>query len=392
MLAKNLKNNIKILAAVDWNRRLFDSLIPLPDGTSYNAYLIKGTEKTVLIDAVDPAMWEQLEETLKEVENLDYIIANHAEQDHSGSIANLAIKYPQAKILCSVKCKSMLIDHLGLNENRIETVEDLSELDLGNEKLVFIYTPWVHWPETMCVFAKEARVLFSCDFFGSHLAGNEIFLSDLSKGYEAAKRYYAEIMMPFRPVVARNLAKVEAFKPEIIAPSHGPAYDNPAFIFNAYREWVDEIPKNTAVIAYVSMHHSTEKMALVLCDQLTELGIKVQLFDLAAVDLGKLAIELVDAATIILGAPAVHIGPHPLAAYAAMLTNALRPKARFVSVFGSYGWNNKLVEKTSALISDLKVEVLEPVICKGHPKAEDFKALKVLAEKIANKHSELKLK
>ena len=248
--------------------------------------------------------------------------------------------------------------------------------------------PWVHWPETMCTYVREDRILFSCDFFGSHIATTDLYATDQGRVYEAAKRYFAEIMMPFRKIIRKNLDKVKSRPIEIIAPSHGPLYDKPDFIVNSYLDWVSDQPKNVVVLPYVSMHGSTDKMVGHLVGALAEKDVTVHQFDLAATDIGKLAITLVDAATIVIGTPTVHMGPHPLAAYAAILANILRPKVRFASIIGSYGWSTKLIEQISGLIPNLNVEVLEPVICRGYPADADFKALDSLAETIAAKHRE----
>jgi len=388
MKTRKIKDNICWMGSVDWDRRLFDSLIPLPDGTSYNAYLIEGSEKTVLVDSVDPPMAHELLSQLEGVSKLDYNISHHAEQDHSGAIPHVLEKYPDAKLISTPKAKGMLIDLLRVPEKSFMTVEDGQEISLGDKTLKFIHTPWVHWPETMVTYLKEDRILFSCDFFGSHIATTDLYVKDEGRVYEAAKRYYAEIMMPFRNVIEKNLEKIAPYEIDIIAPSHGPIYPRPSFIMDAYRDWVLGLPKNTVVLPYVSMHKSTERMVDYLVAALVEKGVNVEQFNLAVTDIGKLAITLVDAATIVVGVPTVLAGPHPLAAYGTFLANAIRPKAKFLSIIGSYGWGGKTVETLSGMIPNLKVEVLEPVLAKGLPTEKDFKALDNLAETIAKKHEE----
>ncbi len=391
MNARKIREGVYWMGVVDWERRLFDSLIPLPDGTSYNAYLIQGSEKTALIDTVDPAMQDTLLRQLHDILKLDYIITNHAEQDHSGTIPAVLAKYPQAQVIVSSKAREMLLDLLDLPAEQCLVVADGETLSLGDKTLEFLYTPWVHWPETMGTYLREDRILFSCDWFGSHLATTDLYVTDEAQVYEAAKRYYAEIMMPFRPIIRKNLAKIEPYPIEVIAPSHGPLYDRPAFIVDAYRDWVSDTCKNRVVLPYVSMHGSTKRMADYLVGTLAEQGVTVSLFDLSVTDIGKLAISLVDAATIVIGTPTVQIGPHPLVFYAAHLANALRPKLKFASIIGSYGWSSKAVEQIAALIPNLTVEILTPVLCKGFPKSADFQALDVLAAAIVAKHQELHL-
>jgi flavorubredoxin len=391
MKTRKIRENIFWLGAIDWDRRLFDSLIPLPDGTSYNAYLVRGSQKTVLVDSVDPTMVDVLLAQVEEVPQIDFVISHHAEQDHSGAIPHVLKKYERAKVLATPQAKGMLQDLLGIPEEKIVTVKDGERLSLGGKTLEFIHTPWVHWPETMVTYLLEDKILFSCDFFGSHIATTDLFVRDEGRVYEAAKRYYAEIMMPFRNVIQKNLEKLGGHEIDLIAPSHGPVYDKPEFIFQAYRDWVSENPKNIVVIPYISMHGSTEQMVRYLVSALAARGIEVYQFNLAATDIGKLAISLVDAATIVLGTPTVHAGPHPLVFYAASLANLLRPKAKFASVIGSYGWHSKAIEQIAGLIPNLKVEILNPVLGKGYPKEAEFKALDDLAGTIHKKHREANL-
>ena len=393
MKPRKIKDGIYWVGAVDWDRRLFDDLIPLPDGTSYNAYLIQGSEKTALIDTVDPTMSHVLFGRLNQLgtEHLDYVIANHAEQDHSGTLPQVLERYPQAQVVCTPKCKGMLVDLLLAPEDRILAVDDGATLSLGDRTLEFIHAPWVHWPETMLTYLREDKILFPCDFFGSHLATTDLYVTDEGRVYEAAKRYYAEIMMPFRKIIQKNLKKVQGYEISLIAPSHGPMYDRPEFILEAYQDWVFGDPKNIVVLPYISMHGTTREMVNYLVDALTEKGVTVEQFNLAVTDIGKLAMALVDAATIVIGSPTVLTGAHPNVVYAAYLANALRPKVKFVSIIGSYGWGGKMVQQLASMISNLKVEILDPVVIKGYPRDEDFEALDTLAVTIAEKHSALNL-
>ncbi|MFP3898619.1 MAG: FprA family A-type flavoprotein [Dehalococcoidia bacterium] len=386
MKARQIKPGVDWVGAIDWDRRLFDALIPLPDGTSYNAYLVRGSQKVALIDAVDPTMTETLMAYLEDVPSIDYVIANHAEQDHSGAIPHVLAKYPAAKVVTTPKGKDVLVAMLHIAEDKFSTVSDGDTLSLGDKTLEFIHAPWVHWPETMLTYLREDKVLFSCDLFGSHLATADLYVVDEGQVHEAAKRYYAEIMMPFRTSIEKHLEKLEGYKIEVIAPSHGPMYDRPSFILEAYRKWVLDPPKNIVVLPYISMHGSTQKMVEYFVGALVDLGVKVQQFDLATADTGKLAMALVDAGTMVIGTPTVLVGPHPNVAHAAFLANALRPKLQFVTVIGSYGWGSNAVEQLKGMIPKLKVEVLDPVISKGLSREKDYKALDILASTIADKH------
>ena len=378
------------VGVIDWDRRLFDELVPLPDGTSYNAYVVLGGEKTALIDTADPPFGKALLENLEGlgIDRLDYVVANHAEQDHSGSIPAVLERFPEAKVVCTPRCRELLSILLDIPEERFMTVEDRSTLSLGEKTLEFLYTPWVHWPETMSTYLKEDEILFSCDFFGSHYATSNLF-ADPKIIYEPAKRYFAEIMMPFRAIIRKNLEVVDPLSIKMIAPSHGPLHSDPSFIVEAYRDWSSEEVKNEVVIPFVSMHGSTRLMVDYLTDGLIARGIEVKRFDIAVSDVGKIAEALVDAATLVLGTSTVLAGPHPNAAHVAFLANALRPKTRFASIIGSYGWGGKTVKAIQEAIPLLKVEVMEPVLAKGLPGEEDYQALDRLADEILKRHREL---
>jgi len=390
MKARKLTEGVHWVGALDWDRRVFDSLIPLPDGTSYNAYVVQGSEATALIDTVEPSFAEVLFARLEAlgVERIDYVVANHAEQDHSGSLPQVLARYPGAQVLCTPKCAGMLSDLMPLPEPAFRTVEDGEEVSLGDRSLRFVHFPWVHWPETMLTYHPEQRVLFPCDLFGSHLATNALLRADPLEVRTAAKLYYAQIMMPFRRMIARNLPKVEALDIDLIAPSHGPMHAWPDNILEPYRTWVGDGVSNTVVLPYISMHESTRSMVDHLIDALTDRDVRVERFDLESADTGKLAMALVDAATVVVGTPTVLGGPHPRAIYAAYLANLLRPKTRFATVIGSFGWGGKAVEQVVGAMGTLKVELLEPVLSKGRPDVDVFASLDSLADTIAAKHAE----
>jgi flavorubredoxin len=387
MKPREVRPGVYWVGAIDWDRRLFDSLIPLPEGTSYNSYLVRGSEKTVLFDTVDPSKTQTLLDTLAGVERIDYIVMHHAEQDHSGSLPVVLARFPEARILCSAKAVDLLATHLHVPAHLLTAVADGEELSLGEKTLRFLYTPWVHWPETMSTYVVEDRVLLSCDFLGSHLATSDLFGRD-EEVLPAAKRYFAEIMMPFRAAVRKNLDKIAPLDLDVVAPSHGPLYERPRLILDAYREWVDGPPHNLVVIPYVTMHGSTLALVERLTGALIERGVKVERFDLSGVDLGRLAAALVDAATIVVGTPTVQTNPHPVMMSALYLVGALRPKARFLSLVASYGWASNVVETVTSLTGSLKTEVIEPVLIKGLPGPDDLSKVEELAAAIATKHAE----
>jgi len=396
MTVRYLKPDIISVGSIDWDRRLFDKLIPLPQGTSYNSYLIKGSEKTALIDTVYTPKAQELVSNLKKlnVENLDYIVANHAEPDHSGTIPKLLEIYPDVKIVTNAKCRELLISFYNISDDKFIIIGDSDKISLGNKTLSFIIAPWVHWPDTMFTHLIEDKILFTCDFTGSHLATSDLFVTSEAEIYRPAKRYFAEIMMPFSKNANKHLDKINTLDIEIIAPSHGPLYNNPEFILNAHRDWTSSKFKNEVVIPYVSMFENTEKMVRYLTDLLIAKGIKTTPFNLPETDLGELALELVDASTVVFGTSMVLSAPHPDAVHAANIINALRPpKLRYFSAIGSYGWavglGDKMGEQLLGHMPVINVERIHPVFVKGLPREETYKRLATLAEEIFNRHQSL---
>jgi flavorubredoxin len=325
------------------------------------------------------------------VPRIDYVVSNHTEQDHSGSLPWVLKRYPEARLLASETAKPLLVDHLGFEPALIQTVADGERLDLGARTLRFISTPWVHWPETISTYLEEDKVLFSCDWFGAHLAQTGLFADCSDCILAEAKRYYAEIMMPFRKIVQKNLDKIKDLDIRYIAPSHGPIHNDPKSIIQAYRDWTDDTPHNAVVIPWVTMHGSTEILVKRLTAALVERGVSVFPFNMASADIGQLAMALVDAATLVVAAPTAHVGPHPMVFNAVVLANALRPKVRFAAIVGSYGWAGRMPEIIKAAMPNLKVEFLPQVVAKGLPKPADLEAIDGLAAAIAAKHKELGL-
>jgi len=381
---------VHAVGVIDWDRRLFDALIPLPHGTSYNAYLIRGDEKTALIETVDITKEEDLVRNLIAlgVDRIDYIVANHAEQDHTGSLPMMLELFPNATVLASEKCKELLTLLLQVPAERIQAVKDGEQVALGGKTLQFFMTPWVHWPDTMVTYLPEEKILFSCDYLGSHLATSDLFATDEVTVYETAKRYYAEIMMPFRSSARSHLARVRSLQVDFIAPSHGPVYNRPAFILDAYEDWTSDAVKNEVVIPYVSMHGSTQKMVDYLCGALIRRGIRVKPYNLPYADVGEIARALVDAATVVIGTPTVLFGAHPAAVYAAYLVSALHPKTRCASIIGSYGWGGTTVNQLSEILGKMHLDIVDPVFIKGYPGEADLTALDQLADAILAKHRE----
>ncbi|MGI6546552.1 MAG: FprA family A-type flavoprotein [Fastidiosipilaceae bacterium] len=386
-------NNVLEVGASHPDRQLFDALMPTPFGTTYNSYLVIGEEATALIDPVDPEKAKDLIYNLKEagVEKLDYIIILHTEQDHSGTTPLLQKLYPEAKLVGTKKVQELMESHLHIPPSDFLTVAEGDQLDLGGKLLTFYPIPFAHWPDNTACMLEEDRVLFSSDLFGSHYADTKVFSTSGNDQRIAARNYFAEIMMPFRAQCAKYTKKFREMAPNLVAPSHGPVWYDPRHIFDLYESWTNNKVRRSVVIGYVSMHESTEKIVEALTLNLNRHGLSVVCRNIAEepsslmLVTGHVASDLVDAAAFILGTPTVLGGPHPAAAYAAILVNALKPKNRYFGVVGSFGWATKAADTIEALTGSYKAERLEPLLIKGLPTEEDYQTIKEYADDLAEK-------
>jgi len=371
----------------DWNKRIFDALIPLPKGTSYNAYLVVGSEKRALIDTVAPGFEGELEEKINEitdVADIDYIVMNHAEPDHSGAIPYLLERNEKAILIATKKGVDMAKAYYDVPDERIMVVKDGDTVSLGGKTLRFIEAPWLHWPETMFTYLVEDKILFPCDFFGAHLA-ESFYDDDVPDLLTHAQRYFGEIMMPFSAMAKRALQKIEELEIEIIAPSHGPIYRNPSRIIEAYKHWSGGETKEKVLIAYVSMWGANEAMVRELAALLTAEEIDVKVYNLVSSDIGEIAKDLVDSRVIVLAAPTVLGGAHPLAVYGAYLVKALRPPAKYAVIIGSYGWHGRSKDSLLEVLKGANIELLGSLEVRARPKGEDYEKLRELVRVITEK-------
>ena len=388
MKFQEIKNNIFYCGLNDCDRVIFDELIPLENGTSYNSYLVKGSEKTAIIDTMYPPLTEKYLKNFDEnnISHIDYIIANHGEQDHSGSIPALLEKFPQATVITNAKVAENLKSMLFVPDEKIQIIGNNEELSLGDKTLQFIIAPGVHWPDTMFTYIKEDNIICTCDFLGAHYTFENIFAQPSIELERSAKRYYAEIMMPFRMMCKKYTQMLKDMNVDMILPSHGPIHNNPSYILDLYSDWTSDTPKKLVVMPYVSMYKSTKEMIDYLSDKLNKNGIETFKFDVVDDDLGDFAMNLVDASAIVLGASMVLAGAHPAAVNIAYLASVLRPKAKYAALIGSYGWGGNLFGLIEEILKPLKLElVADSLLVKGKPKSEDFVKLDEIAQAIINR-------
>lgn len=387
MKSVKLLDGVYWVGVKDWSRRIFDSLIPLPEGTSYNAYLVVGNEKSALIDTVNPGFERELEEKVSEIvplKEIDYVVMNHAEPDHAGAIPYIMERNKKALLITTEKGKELAKAYYNVPDERIMVVKDGDEVNLGGKTLRFIEAPWLHWPETMFTYLVEDKVLFPCDFFGAHTA-HGLYDDEVPSIIEYAQKYFGEIMMPFSGMAKRAMEKLKGLGIKMIAPSHGPIYRNPERILKAYESWVKGETKEKVLVAYVSMWGSNRELAKELADLLVARGIDVKVHDLVSADIGELAKDLVDSRAIVLAAPTVLGSAHPLAVYAAYLVKALRPPAKYAVLIGSHGWHGRSINAILEILKGTSFELLGSVDVHARPKEEDYEALYSLADLLAKK-------
>lgn len=382
-----ISENVYWVGTKDWNRRTFDALIPLPQGTTYNAYLIKGSEKIVLIDTVNRGFEGELKEKIAQVMDLaalDYIVMNHAEPDHAGAISQVMQTSKKISLITTKKGVKMAQVYYEIPEERIRVVGDGDNIDLGGKTLKFVEAPMLHWPETMFTYLVENKVLFPCDFFGAHIASG-FYDEDLEELIPFAKIYFGVIMMPFKSMGKRALEKIRDLDIEIIAPSHGPIYKNPQRILDVYQRWTAGETKEKVTVVYVSMWNSTEEMIKAIVETLLSEGIEVSLYNLSKVDVGEVAKDLVDSRAIILGAPTVIGEMHPLAIYAAHLVKMLRPPLEYGVILGSYGWGGGAVKQGLEILNQAKIEVVGTLEVKGPPSDGDYSRIIEIGKNLLKK-------
>lgn len=312
---------------------------------------------------------------------------NHAEPDHTGSIPHLMLINNKAMLVTTGRGAKMAQAFYRVPEKRTKIVSDQETIDLDGKRLRFIEAPMLHRPETMFSYLEENKVLFSCDFFGSHVAKG-LYDEEVEDLIVHAERYFSEIIMPFRTMAEKALEKTKGLKIDMIAPSHGPIHRNTQRILEAYSKWAGGETKRKATTVYVTMWNSTERMIHPITDALASEDIEIALYSLTSADVGDVAKDLADSRAIVLGTPTVLGGMHPLALYATYLVKALRPPTKFVVVLSSYGWGGGAVKQVQEILGPSKIEVVGAMEVKGPPSESDIKQIIELGKNLAKKIKE----
>ncbi|MDH5807164.1 MAG: FprA family A-type flavoprotein [Candidatus Methanomethylicaceae archaeon] len=382
-----LTEGIFWIGVIDWNIRDFHGYLTRR-GTTYNAYLIKD-EKTVLIDTVKYNFKEELIKKINEISNIeqiDYIIINHVEKDHSSSLPYIIEKAKKAKIITSKKGEEGLIKHYGENLN-IEVVKTGDQLNIGRKTLTFIEVPMLHWPDSMFTYIIEDEILMPNDAFGQHLATSERFDDEVNESIlmEEAAKYYANILMPFSDLILRKIQELSNIKIKIIAPSHGIIWrSNPMKIISAYRKWSEGFSKNKAVIVYDTMWGSTEIMARTIAEGIINQEVEVKLFKLRDSDVTDIVTEILDTKAIIVGSPTINNSMFPSVSSFMNYIIGLKPKGKIWAFFGSYGWGGGAVNQMMEMVKKNNFKIYGSLEIKYVPTIKEIQDCFNFGKNIAN--------
>jgi len=392
MSITNFAPGVHYVGVNDRTTELFEELWMIPLGVTYNSYLIVGNEKTALIDTVAEGFYLELEANIKAVlgdRRLDYIVVNHMEQDHSGSIELLKKEYPEVTIVGNAKTADMLNGFYGINQG-VHIVKDGDSLDLGGKTLTFYMTPMLHWPETMMTYLTQDGVLFSGDAFGCFgaLAG-AVVDSDLNPGmyWMEMYRYYAAIVAKYGISVKNAMKKLAALNLQYIASTHGPVWhDNLQRVVGIYADLAEWKAEKGVVVAYASMHGNTAKAAELVARRLAEKGVKnVVLQNLSNNDISYVLMNMARYNGIIIGGTTYNAEINPRVALLLRALKGSNTQNRIVGCFGCYSWAPGVTKKMMAALDGLKVTTLEPVEFKQSVGADDLSRLNALADAMASK-------
>jgi len=375
------------VGAIDWGLREFHGL-RTPQGTTYNAYLIVD-EKITLIDSVDKRFSDEMVDGIRKIVNpaeISYIVSNHAETDHSGSIPEIIELAKNARVIATQDGSKRLeaIFRAGWD---CMTVKDFEELSIGKRKLRFIHAPMLHWPETMFTYLVEEEILFTCDAFGAHLATSKRFEDEVEDPIPHAKKYYAFLVSPFSKNVQKAIEKVRGLEIKIIAPSHGPIWRrNLERLLGNYSEWTSGKCYDKAVIVFATMYGNTEKMARAISDGLTSEGIDVKLYDLNSADWSQIVMDIFDSKAVAIGTPTFVGGVYPIVESFLPFLSIPRPKGKMCVVFGSYGWAGTAAGKLATMLENRGLRVVgSPLEIQFSPDKEGRERCVKLGRELAKK-------
>ena len=373
-------DNIYYVGVQDKDLRVFDIIMHSDYGTSYNSYLVRGSEKTALFETCKLEFWDEHIANIREVcdpSEIDYIVVNHTEPDHAGCMERILELAPNAKVLGSSTALTFLKEIVN-HPFASQAVTEADQIDLGGLTLTFLSVPFLHWPDSMYTYIPELKALFSCDSFGCHYADDRVF-NDLIEGdfTDAYLYYFTHIIGPFkRPFMTKALDKIAALDIQFIGNGHGPVLrSNIQKYLDMYREWCAPQPKNgkDVVIAYVSAYGYTRSLAEAIAKGVQEAGVNVKVFDLVTDSAEEAKAAIADADGFLLGSPTL-VGDALPPIYEMMMgLNPIIHRGKFAGAFGSYGWSGEAVPNLVARMQQLKLSMpLEGMKIRFKPTQQDL--------------------
>ncbi len=387
--AIKVTDNVYWVGAIDWTIRDFHGYTT-PHGSTYNAYLVMADDIT-LIDTVKAPFKDEMLSRIKSViepSKIKYIISNHSEMDHSGSLPEVIDFIKPEKVFASAVGVKTLKE-LFHDQHEIIPVKDGETLSLGNMELTFMETRMIHWPDSMFTYLAKDEILFSQDAFGMHLATLERFADEIPAATLECEgaTYYANIVLPYSPIVLNALEKVAkaGLKIKVIAPDHGPIWrKNIGWIIDLYKKWASQKPTAKAVVVYATMWHSTEKMASAISEALAQAGVKVKLLSMNETHRSEVVYEVLDAGALIAGSPTLNNNILPQMADVMTYLKGLKPANKIGAAFGSYGWSGESVKHLEAMLKEMKVDVVaESIAVKNAPDGDVLEKCHEMGKTIA---------
>ncbi len=378
MKALEVKKDINWVGALDFDIRVFDIVMYTEHGTTYNSYVLKSNEKTVLFEISKITFWDEFYARLTSCCNpadIDYIVVNHTEPDHSGALVKLLELCPKAEVVGTATAIKFLKEIVNCDFKHI-AVKDGDEISLGDKTMQFFVVPLLHWPDTMYTYVKEDKTIFTCDSFGCHYCNENVFNDKIKDDFTDAYKYYFDcIMGPFKPSVLNALDKIKHLEIETICCGHGPVIrENVSKYLDMYREWAtpvkNERPK--VVVAFVSAYGYTKQMAeLISAGISTEVNADISLFDMVEAKKADVLAEMDSADCILLGSPTLIGDALPPILELLVHLNPIIHRNKFAGAFGSYGWSGEAVGNISARLKQLKMKTpIEPLKIAFRPSDE----------------------
>jgi flavorubredoxin len=383
-----LKPNIFWVGGIDWDLRNFHGYVT-QRGTTYNAYLIMD-EKVVLVDTVKHYLYEEMLSRIKDIcdpSKIDYIVSNHVEMDHSGSLPKILELAPNAKVITSLKGEKGLQKHYKKDWD-FHVVKSGDTVNIGSRNLTFVHTPMVHWPDNMVTYIPEDKLLLPNDAFGQHIACSERFDDEVGWDIlkEEAGKYYANIVLPFGDQVKKALDALSGLDIDMIGASHGIIWRSfiPK-ILEEYQKWATHQTESKALIVYDTMWGSTEKIAYMLREGLSETGVPVTMKNLKTTHISDVMTDLLTSKLVLIGSPTLNNGMLPSMGAFLTYIKGLRPKNRLGFAFGSYGWSGQAAGQIQEVMKELKWELPKEIVKINYiPETDEMESLKNIGRELGD--------